>query len=200
MGRRQNINHWQTPEADPLKMLLRSRYKFAQNYVSGVVVDAACAYGIGSLMLAEVAGVQVVYGIDKDETAIATAHAKAANLAVTNVRFSVSDLNTSPLPACDWLVTCETMEHLLEPAMFAEKVRAVATQGVVVSVPIHPRGPKAKAAAAEGKNAHLHDISAEGLDDIWKPWTLKKQGRLSERLPSGEIRKDLYKLAVYVPA
>jgi SAM-dependent methyltransferase len=201
VGQRQNINHWGEPETAPLKELLRARYRYASKYVAGLVLDCACAYGMGSQMLATTDGVERVQGYDIDDMAITTAHVKAVENGVTNVGFACCDFNTmTGLRSCDWVVSCETMEHLLDPAAFAAKIRDAAGVGAVISIPIIPRTPTGRERAKQGLTAHIQDISAEGLDELFHPWKLVHEGRLDERLPNGTIKKELYKLAVYQPA
>ena len=97
-----------------------ARYRFAAKHVLGrVVVDCACGTGYGSAMLAD-AGAAAVIGVDISEEAIAYAQAHHAR---DRVDFRVGDALTfvPERPAQVW-VTLETVEHLLHPARYLDRI------------------------------------------------------------------------------
>ena len=173
-----NWNHWETPEDHPLKVLLRKRYELACQVVSGLVVDAACGYGVGSAMLAGPA--DVVVGLDMDREAINEAMSRLPGQC-----FAVKDLSKEDLPGCDWLVTLETIEHLCEPKRFIHRAK-MSAMGIVLSTPIIPTN-----------NPHHFwtHIMPDTVDSWFEGWSKVMDERLPEIVNGKEV--DRYLVAAY---
>ena len=131
-----------------------ARYRFAAKHVLGrVVVDCACGTGYGSAMLAD-AGAAAVIGVDISEEAIAYARAHHAR---DRVDFRVGDALTfvPERPAQVW-VTLETVEHLLHPARYLDRIHQQLAPGgwLIASVPT--------TVSTDGNPFHLVDFTAQG--------------------------------------
>lgn len=183
------INHWSTTMRDELRQLLIQRYTVALDHVSGFVYDAGCGYGVGSALLAAVA--RRVHGMDLDPDAISTAAVQCEDL--SNVSFAVGNIETMPVPACDWVICTEVLEHLVNPAEFVEccKIKLQRSteekRGMVVSVPIRP---------TVGNNPHhRHDFTAEQLDELFIGWPCVADKRLTETVKNEPV--EMYKVGVY---
>lgn len=109
----------------------RARYLWAAERVSGRVLDVACGAGYGSRILA---GVCEITGIDRDETAIATAQAR-----VPNAVFQAAEV--PPIPYVrgrfEHAVCFETVEHIEHDRDFIVELRRVVTAGghLLISTP-----------------------------------------------------------------
>jgi hypothetical protein len=111
-----------------------ARYFMARGFIMPweVVLDAACAQGYGSKVIALAA--KKVIGYEIDEGCIADAlHDKP-----DNCEFSIMDLNTCELPDVDVAVTIETIEHLTPEGMlhYAEQLRKHVKRCIIVTVPL----------------------------------------------------------------
>lgn len=153
------LNHWRRSDADQLKALLRARYQAAAELVEGVVLDYACGYGLGATMLADSDRVTWVRGMDLDLEAI---HEGRKHIAGTRVSLAVGDIEAAPMPAADWLVCCETLEHLHDPWRFLAKAQAKMRRGIVVSIPIEPT-------VGRGNREHRHDFTEAQLTSRFAP-------------------------------
>lgn len=109
------------------------RYFIAKGFVFPweTVLDAACATGYGSKLIALQA--KHVIGYEIDEGCIESAERNKPN----NCEFHLKDLNTCELPDVDVCVTLETIEHLTPEGMlhYTKQLREHVKRCIVVSVP-----------------------------------------------------------------
>jgi capsular exopolysaccharide synthesis family protein len=112
-----NLNHWLTSETNELHRLLVERYTLAAQLVSGVVLDWACNHGYGTSMLLT-DRVTRILGMDLDPRGIDYARQRVRDPRVT---FALGDMERAKVPAADWLVCCETLEHLVKPLAFLRR-------------------------------------------------------------------------------
>lgn len=104
-----------------------ARYTFASKYTEGkVVVDAACADGYGAKFLKA----KEYLGLEINDAALAKARAENSEYA-----FEKFDLEKEELPACDVLVTFETIEHLEDPFGFLHNAMSKVREYIILSVP-----------------------------------------------------------------
>lgn len=97
------------------------RYKFFLQYISSSdsVLDIACGSGYGSQILASKA--RSVHGVDADPKTIEYARSHYAG---NNIRFDVSPAETFvPANKYDKVISIETIEHLVDPDAFLERVK-----------------------------------------------------------------------------
>jgi SAM-dependent methyltransferase len=156
-----------------------ARYFLARGFIMPweTVLDAACAQGYGSKIIALAA--KKVYGYEVDEGCIADA--KLDN--PENCEFKVMDLDTCELPDVDVAVVFETIEHLNDMYHFTEQLRKHVKRCIIVSVPIggtsyayvnEPPGP------ATEKNDFADDGAIQkvvmGDKDDWKILTQFRYG------------------------
>ena len=186
-------NYWlpRTEEDDPNRDLFEDRYYTAGQYVAGLVVDAACGYGSGSQMLWHEPGVRHVIGIDVNNTAIdaAKANQTISDHAINGsrgVEYIVADLEKDELPECDWVVTLETVEHLLCHLEFLGEAKKKAKAGIVISTPIVP---------VAHRKGNFHDFTQAEVDSWFPGWELVHGQRIKAEY-SGKIQ-DVYYLGVY---
>ena len=178
------VNHWLRDDSNSLKRILIARYGIASEVVSGSVVDAACGYGYGMSMLLQNSRVEKITGIELDKTVIAYASEKMKEH--RNARFICSDLETCEVPACDWVVTLETVEHLREPVRFVDKLKQICS-GIVISVPIlYTPNPH---------HVWTH-FEPEEIDGWFDGWNKTKDERIQD-IMGGKL-VDLYKVGAYV--
>jgi len=132
------------------------RYKYAQKYVYGKVLDAACGVGYGSKILAKSPFVKRVLGVDYSSVAISYA---TDNYSDGKIVYRVINLDKWKLPNFDCVVSFETVEHLKYPKKFMDSVFDKA-KVFVFSIPLfHPKN-----------EFHLHEFntveSAKELVDV----------------------------------
>ena len=182
--KKQQYNHWLTPESSPLKRLLVERYELACLVAKGRVVDAACGYGVGTYQLAGNPNVTSVIGFDLDQDAVDYAKIKFKDL--SNISIVAGDLSDNIIPDCDWLVTMETVEHLPGPIEFLRFAKEKVRHGIVLSVPIYPTN-----------NAHhcWTHFEPEEVDGWFPGWEKVIDERLKE-VVGGKL-VDRYKVAAY---
>ncbi len=113
------------------------RYRFSQDHAKGkVVLDAGCADGFGSTLLAEVA--LSVHAIDNDPALIAEAQKKHAR---ANITFQSGDVRSLPFPdnTFDCAVGFEIIEHFKDQGAFLRELRRVVKPGgvLIISTPDH---------------------------------------------------------------
>ena len=110
-----------------------SRYFIARGWVmpGETVIDAACANGYGSHMIAQIAG--KVYGLEVDEGCIQNAN---ADFAADNIEFRVHDIDKQELPDADVLITIETAEHVQDLDHFLDQMWKHVKRCVIICVPL----------------------------------------------------------------
>lgn len=140
------LNHWNTAQDHPLRRLLVRRYEVAAALVSGDVLDWACGFGLGSWILAP--HCRRLHGLDMDPQAIAVA---ATRVTYPHCTFSLGDLEQQASFSADWLVCCETLEHLHAPETFLRRAQQ-GVRGLILSVPVTPT-------VGRGNRTHVHDFT-----------------------------------------
>jgi ubiquinone/menaquinone biosynthesis C-methylase UbiE len=113
------------------------RYRFSQDYArEKAVLDAGCADGFGSTLLAEVA--LSVDAIDNDPALIAEARKKHAR---PNIAFQAGDVRSLPFPdnSFDCAVGFEIIEHFKDQGSFLRELRRVVKPDgiIIISTPDH---------------------------------------------------------------
>lgn len=110
------------------------RYLLARGFIYPweTVLDAACATGYGSKIIALAA--DTVYGYEVDEGCLEAAKHDMQE----NTIFRVADLNTCELPDVDVCVSIETMEHLTPEGLthFLEQIRKHVKRCIIMTVPL----------------------------------------------------------------
>jgi hypothetical protein len=151
-----------------------ARYMMAKGFVFPweTVLDAACAQGYGSKLIALNAG--KVIGYEVDEGCIADAN----NNKPDNCEFKLMDLNECELPDVDVAITLETVEHTTPEGMkhFISQLKKHVRRCIIVSVPLggtsyayvnEPPGP-----ATEKNDFGSHqDVQKLFQDDEWHELT-----------------------------
>lgn len=114
----------------------RHRYMWAAEYASGDVCDLACGYGYGAEAITANGLVKSYVGIDTSTEAIAQANQRFASDARRYILASAIDIPLAD-QSVDTVVSLETLEHLVEPALaLGEFNRILRPDGVLVgSVP-----------------------------------------------------------------
>lgn len=149
----ENANIMAYPPESIMRLEHVYRYARACNYVVNArVIDAACGFGYGSLLMRRAA--QGVYGIDHDHYAIAHASHIKGDFPGGACDFACADLETIVLPECDVVVSFETTEHLKDAERWMAEMKRVARR-VIYSVPIVP--------TKDQTPHHLHDFT---MDDV----------------------------------
>ena len=170
---------------DTGRQLFERRYGVACQFARGAVVDAACGYGTGTDVLGQMNDVTSALGLDLDASAIRTAnmHSCAAN-------YNVCDLQHEHLeiPACDWVVTLETVEHLPDHLFFLRRVKEAARQGIVLSTPIVPDLHK--------RPGNFHSFTPEEIDTWFADWGKKVHEEFHDQAWKGEVQ-PVYKCAAW---
>lgn len=113
------------------------RYRFSQEHVKGkTVLDAGCADGFGSTLLAEAA--LSVHAVDADPALIKEAQARHAR---SNITFQIGDVRSLPFPddSFDCAVAFEIIEHFKDQRSFLAELRRVVKPGgtIIISTPDH---------------------------------------------------------------
>lgn len=119
-----------------------ARYQWAARRLScgSTAIDAACGCGYGSAILANSGCYVVGYDVSKKALRYARKHWSAPA-----IEWRVADLNASPLPEADAVVSFETIEHLADPEPFLQRA-SLAAKRLLASVPneaVMPYSPKA---------------------------------------------------------
>lgn len=100
------------PVANPVTGTMVDRYAFAAHWCKGKrVIDAACGYGYGSVMLLALGAEQVI-GLDLEDDGLAWARSRYAGPRVSYERFDLTAGHPFPGGAAEVVVSIETMEHL----------------------------------------------------------------------------------------
>ena len=119
------------------------RYELAKQYTFGkTVLDAGCADGFGTAMLAENAA--KVVGVDNDPTLVAVAKKRCAS--VGNIEFVTGDVRKLPFAdnTFDVAVSFEIIEHFIQQEIFLGELNRVVKDGgiVIISTPNHTANEK----------------------------------------------------------
>jgi len=116
-----------------------ARYGFAANQLhGGRVLDLACGVGYGSVILAEVPGVELVVGGDISIEALRHARTHYRH---PRVVFGCGDRATWLRPGSfDGIVSLETIEHVSEPMQLLRQFATLLRPGgvLIASVPVTP--------------------------------------------------------------
>lgn len=186
-----------------------TRYLLAKGFILPweTVLDAACATGYGSKVMALQA--KNVIGYEVDEGCIESANINKPD----NCEFKVMDLNTCELPDVDVAVTIETIEHLTPEGMihYTKQLRKHVKRCIIVTVPLggssfeyvnEPPGPATekndfpqdgdvqRIVAPEGSGWHLFNqfkfgyshfgIYFNGQEELYVPNEWRKKAGLGE--------------------
>lgn len=113
------------------------RYKFCRRYVQNkTVLDAACGFGAGSVILADVA--KAVFGADLNEDELVYARTHCSK---HNIKYVKADVTALPFADnfFDFAVSLETIEHLdqNEQTQFLNELRRLVKAGgyIIISTP-----------------------------------------------------------------
>ena len=151
--------------ADEMKARHQNRYRWARDVIrerfvrAGAVIDFATGTGYGAAILREVS--DLVYGRDKDATAIAIANARhsstAVNFSTNPVTFHYGDQEHF----FDAVVSIETIEHLEEAHVdsFLETSRHLLIPGGLLIVST----PEARPDRVVENTYHLREYTREEL-------------------------------------
>lgn len=150
-----------------------SRYFLARGWImpGDTVLDAACATGYGSLLMAQVA--KKVIGIDIDEGCIADAEIERKRLKVKNVEFYVDDLDSAQLRDVDVSISIETVEHLAWVKHFVEQLKKHTKRCIIICTPLGGttkayKGQPPSPATEKNDFMNMGDIEKLVADDTWK--------------------------------
>lgn len=182
--KRASYNYWLIDDDEPMKKAHIYRYAVASRYVSGVVCDLACGWGMGTRMLHQKA--KITLGVDADEEVIAYARTKK----VEGLDFQCADLADFEIPECHWVVSLETIEHLQYPDNFIAKCKQSARKGVVISAPV---GVKQK----NQNPFHISDITEHDIRRWFKGWTGVYSEQLTSVVPETQKVKHLGYIYVF---
>ncbi len=143
---------------DTLQLHL-ARYQFAAQFARGKVLDIACGVGYGSAVLAEVAKVGHVTGVDLSEEALDVARQRYAR---PNITFVQGDCMTYRGDPVETIVSLETVEHLPEPEKFIRRIaEQLLSQGTLIaSVPVTP--------SMDFNPYHLHDFTPRRFEALMR--------------------------------
>lgn len=151
------------------------RYYLARHFVRGTVLDAACGYGTGAQILADMC--DKITAVDGDDQGIRQARERNRFKAV--VKYQQADLYDMAYPTVDWVVSLETVEHLEHYDRFLKSIQAVAREGIVLSTPIRGR--------TNPEKGNYHLFTADEIES-WFPgdqWRQIFKGYPRERLRDG---------------
>jgi 2-polyprenyl-3-methyl-5-hydroxy-6-metoxy-1,4-benzoquinol methylase len=147
--------------SDVLKSHLE-RYQYAGRFLlPGNVADVACGTGYGTYMMATECAekINIIVGIDIDESAIAYARTRYAH---SKIKFIVSDAMQfrSPIELNN-IVSLETLEHLPDPGFFIQSMSKQLLTGArfIASAPITP--------SMDANPYHLHDFSKNSFRTLF---------------------------------
>jgi len=141
-----------------------ARYRWAAERVSGVVLDLACGWGMGTTILKD-GGATSVLGVDADCEAIDYANSRTTDR--EHVQFLCTGLDRWRPPGCDWVVTLETIEHVENPGKLLRRWAEAARVGLIVSFPARK--------SVRQNQFHLHDIGVEEVDE-WFEGRARRNG------------------------
>jgi trans-aconitate methyltransferase len=182
-----SLNHWLTPDGSPLKELLLRRYRFAAGFVSGHVLDWACGYGLGTSLLVNIPGVTSIHAMDVDPDAWNYARKRVQD---SRIMWALGDMDEFPMCPADWLVSCETLEHLCDPFDFLARAKQQMRQGIVLSVPIWPT-------VGKGNKDHRHDFTVADIEWTFRMWRRLDAQILDEHRPRDGKLAMQYLLTAY---
>ena len=166
----------------------RSRYRYAQRFVSGKsVLDIACGTGFGTEMLARM-GASYVTGCDAFPSAVQEARREFGSKVIG---FVAADGTRLPFADArfDAVVSFETLEHIARGEEFIREVRRVLRPGgtLLLSTPHvaitsqYPRNP-----------FHVHEYTASELSELL--------GRYFRRVEiRGQVLGPKYRVAPFLP-
>jgi SAM-dependent methyltransferase len=162
------------------------------------VIDAACADGYGSTMLADVAA--NVQGFDLDAESIARATRHHATHAV---RFAVADVTRMPVPdaACDVVVSFETIEHLPDDRQFLTEVRRVLKPGGLFLCSTPNRELMNPGIGPDGRpfnRFHVREYGIEELRALLSDYFTDVEGYCQSRY-AGSYARQLTRIAAWSP-
>jgi len=109
-----------------------TRYFLAKGFIFPweTVLDAACATGYGSKLMAK--NCKKVIGMEIDEGCVNVANGNKPE----NCEFVCADLDKAELPDVDVAVTIETVEHLNDMHHFVNQLHKHVKRCIIITVPI----------------------------------------------------------------
>ena len=164
------------------------RYRFAIDHTRGRhLLDVACGCGYGTALLAEAHPRMSCTGLDIDPKAITYANQHYLR---DNARFICRDVMEQSLnQTFDTIVTLETIEHLPDPVLFAERLAQIMSpDGIIIaSAPVTP--------TMDGNPHHLHDLTEASFTALFTRHGLKMGARFDQTQPffgrsSGDGQND----------
>jgi SAM-dependent methyltransferase len=117
------------------------RYRFAAKHVQpGRLLDIACGVGYGSYLLhsEHPSIITGIIAVDNDEEAIAYAKKRYASPLIEFIKKDA--MNFTDAAGFQTIVCLETIEHLLQPESFLEKLYSMLLTGgiLIISAPVTP--------------------------------------------------------------
>jgi SAM-dependent methyltransferase len=100
------------------------------------VLEAGCGVGAQTVTLATSSPGASIISIDVSENSVAQAEQKVRAAALTNVRFQQADIFHLPFPpkSFDHVFVCFVLEHLKEPRVALQKLKACLRPGGTITV------------------------------------------------------------------
>jgi 2-polyprenyl-3-methyl-5-hydroxy-6-metoxy-1,4-benzoquinol methylase len=137
-----------------------NRYRFAQKYATGRVLDAACGCGYGSKLLLENA--TSVVGVDDSLDAIAWAHEFYRGPQYLKYRIEESPW----VGSFDTIVSLETLEHMRDPKPSLDAFRESCNGILIASVPNEKLYPFKAETFANDDSPHFRHYTPEQFEEL----------------------------------
>jgi 2-polyprenyl-3-methyl-5-hydroxy-6-metoxy-1,4-benzoquinol methylase len=148
-----------------------NRYRFAERYVTGRTLDAACGCGYGSKILLETAS--EVVGVDDSIEAI-----EWAREFFRGPQFIKGRIEESPWSGqFETVVSLETLEHLQEPEEALKAFRRACVGTLIASVPNEDLYPFKAETFANDDSPHYRHYTPEEFQDLLERHGFKVTGK-----------------------
>lgn len=151
-----------------------NRYRFAQQYITGRVLDAACGCGYGSKLLLEKAS--EVVGVDFSNEAI-----EWAREFFRGPQFIKGRIEEAPWAGkFETVVSLETLEHLRNPEEALKAFRRACIGTLIASVPNENLYPFKAETFANDDSPHFRHYRPEEFQDLLEWSGFKVVGRFCQ--------------------
>jgi 2-polyprenyl-3-methyl-5-hydroxy-6-metoxy-1,4-benzoquinol methylase len=151
-----------------------NRYRFAQRYATGRVLDAACGCGYGSKLLLEAAS--SVVGVDDSLDAIAWAHEFYRGPQYLKFRIEEAPW----VGSFDTIVSLETLEHMRDPKPALEAFRKSCSGVFIASVPNENLYPFKADTFANDDSPHFRHYTPEEFESLVEGVGFKVAGKFCQ--------------------